>query len=210
MANTYTQIHIHSIFAVQNRQSLIQSSWETELYKYITGIVQNHGHKLLQINGMPDHIHLLIGMRPVQSLSELTQQIKQDSSKWINKQRLVAGRFSWQEGFGAFSHSKSQVQTVITYIQNQKNHHKKKNFREEYIELLEKWEVDYDERYIFKPIEWWYGGFSNRHDENCHVVHSQFKHHIAYLRHADLCSPFGFYPCIVPNGTSPIIKTHGP
>jgi REP element-mobilizing transposase RayT len=153
MANTYTQIHIHSIFAVQNRQSLIQSSWETELYKYITGIVQNHGHKLLQINGMPDHIHLLIGMRPVQSLSELTQQIKQDSSKWINKQRLVAGRFSWQEGFGAFSHSKSQVQTVITYIQNQKNHHKKKSFREEYIELLEKWEVDYDERYIFKPIE---------------------------------------------------------
>lgn len=153
MANTYTQIHIHSIFAVQNRQSLIQPSWEFELYKYITGIVQNQGHKLLQINGMPDHVHLLIGMRPVQSLSDLMQQIKQDSSKWINKKELAAGRFSWQEGFGAFSHSKSQVKTVIAYIQNQKNHHKKKSFREEYLEFLEKWEVDYDERYIFKPIE---------------------------------------------------------
>ncbi|MGF1671488.1 MAG: IS200/IS605 family transposase [Balneolaceae bacterium] len=153
MANTYTQIHIHSIFAVQNRQSLIQPSWEIELYKYITGIVQNNGHKLLQINGMPDHVHLLIGMRPVQSLSELMQQVKQDSSKWINEKRLAAGRFSWQEGFGAFSHSKSQVQTVITYIQNQKEHHKKKSFREEYLEFLEKWEVEYDERYIFKSIE---------------------------------------------------------
>ncbi len=102
MANTYTQIHIHSIFAVQNRQSLIQSSWEIELYKYITGIVQNNGHKLLQINGMPDHVHLLIGMRPVQSLSVLMQQVKQDSSKWINEKRFAAGRFSWQEGFGGF------------------------------------------------------------------------------------------------------------
>ena len=153
MANTYTQIHIHSIFAVQNRQSLIQSSWEIELYKYITGIVQNNGHKLLQINGMPDHVHLLIGMRPAQSLSVLMQQIKQDSSKWINEKRLAAGRFSWQEGFGAFSHSKSQLQTVIVYIQNQKEHHKNKSFREEYLDFLEKWEVDYDERYIFKPID---------------------------------------------------------
>jgi len=153
MANTYTQIHIHSIFAVQNRQSLIQSSWEIELYKYITGIVQNNGHKLLQINGMPDHVHLLIGMRPVQSLSVLMQQVKQDSSKWINEKRFAAGRFSWQEGFGAFLHSKSQVQTVITYIQNQKEHHKNKSFREEYLDFLEKWEVDYDERYIFKPID---------------------------------------------------------
>lgn len=153
MANTYTQIHIHSIFAVQNRQSLIQSSWEIELYKYITGIVQNNGHKLLQINGMPDHVHLLIGMRPVQSLSVLMQQIKQDSSKWINEKRLAAGRFSWQEGFGAFSHSKSQLQAVIAYIQNLKEHHKNKSFREEYLDFLEKWEVDYDERYIFKPID---------------------------------------------------------
>src|SRR6056297_1326504 len=153
MANTYTQIHIHSIFAVQNRQSLIQSSWEIELYKYITGIVQNNGHKLLQINGMPDHVHLLIGMRPVKSLSVLMQQVKQDSSKWINEKRFAAGRFSWQEGFGAFLHSKSQVQTVITYIQNQKEHHKNKSFREEYLDFLEKWEVNYDERYIFKPID---------------------------------------------------------
>jgi len=102
---------------------------------------------------MPDHVHLLIGMRPVQSLSELMKQVKQDSSKWINEKRLAAGRFSWQEGYGGFSHSKSQVQTVITYIQNQKEHHKKKSFREEYLEFLEKWEVDHDQRYIFKPIE---------------------------------------------------------
>ncbi len=153
MANTYTQIHIHSIFAVQNRQSLIQPSWETELYKYVSGIVRNQGHKVLQINGMSDHIHLLIGMRPVQSVSALTQQIKQDSSKWINNKRLIPGEFSWQDGYGAFSHSKSQVKTVISYIRNQKKHHKKKTFLEEYLEFLEKWEVDYDERYIFKPIE---------------------------------------------------------
>ncbi|MCH8568723.1 MAG: IS200/IS605 family transposase, partial [Balneolales bacterium] len=141
MANTYTQIHIHSIFAVQNRQSMINQSWEIELYKYMTGIVHNNGHKVLQINGMPDHVHILIGMRPIQSLSELIQQVKQNSSKWINENRFATSRFSWQEGFGAFSHSKSQVQTVIKYIQNQKEHHKRKSFLEEYIEFLKKWGV---------------------------------------------------------------------
>jgi len=153
MANTYTQIHIHAVFAVQNRQSLIHATWENDLYKYITGIVQSYEHKMLQINGMPDHVHLLFGMRPVQSLSDLMKQVKQDSSKWINENRLAAGHFNWQEGFGAFSHSKWQLPTVIRYIQNQKIHHRKKSFQEEYIEFLEKWEVDYDERYVFKPIE---------------------------------------------------------
>lgn len=153
MANTYTQVHIQAVFAVQNRQSLISDVWKDELFKYITGILQNNGHKMLQINGMTDHIHLLFGMRPMQSLSNLMQQIKQDSSKWVNQQRLVNGRFSWQAGYGAFSYSRSQLPAVIAYIQNQDKHHKKKTFREEYLEFLEKWEVDYDEEYIFNPIK---------------------------------------------------------
>lgn len=107
MANTYTQIHIHIIIAVQNRQSLIREEWSSDLYKYITGIVQNHGHKVLQINGTPDHAHVLIGFRPTQSLSDLMKYVKQDSTKWINHNAYVNGRFSWQKGFGAFSHSRS-------------------------------------------------------------------------------------------------------
>jgi len=152
MANTYTQIHIHAIFAVQNRQSLISSDWRDDLYKYITGIVQNHNHKMLQINGMPDHIHVLLGFRPTQSLSELMKYVKQDSTKWVNQNKFVNGRFSWQKGYGAFSHSRSQVPQVIKYIQKQREHHKKKSFRQEYLDFLEKFDVDYDERFIFKPI----------------------------------------------------------
>lgn len=153
MANTYTQIHIHAIFAVQNRTSFISEKWEKELYKYISGIITNQGHKLLSINGMPDHIHILFGMRPVQSLSDLMQNTKGDSSKWINSKGFVRGKFAWQEGYGAFSYSKSQLPMVIGYIENQKEHHRKKGFREEYLEFLERFEVDYDERYIFKPVE---------------------------------------------------------
>jgi len=103
MANTYTQIHIHAVFAVQNRTSLIANGWKDELYKYIAGIVSKQGHKLLVINGMPDHLHLLIGLRPVQSLSDLMQDIKGSSSKWINDNKLVKGKFRWQEGFGRFA-----------------------------------------------------------------------------------------------------------
>lgn len=153
MANTYTQIHIHVVFAVQNRQSLIREQWKDELYRYITGIVQNHDHKMLQINGMPYHVHLLIGMRPVESLSDLVKRVKQNSSKWINQNGFINGRFSWQEGYGAFSYSRSQLPGVIQYIRNQQGHHKKRTFREEYLELLQSWEVDFDERYIFKSVE---------------------------------------------------------
>lgn len=152
MANTYTQIHIQVVFAVQNRQSLIGDEWKNDLFKYITGIVQKKDHKMLQINGMPDHIHMLFGMRPIQSISDLMKQVKQDSSKWINHQGLVNGRFSWQAGYGAFSYSRSQLPQVIKYIQNQEQHHKKKTFQEEYLEFLDKFDVDYDERYIFKQI----------------------------------------------------------
>jgi len=152
MANTYTQIHIHTIFAVQNRDCLIEPHWKPELYKYITGIVQKNKHKLLAINGMPDHLHVLFGMRPVQSLSDLLQDIKGSSSMWINESRFVRNRFSWQEGYGAFSYGRSQLQAVISYIEDQEKHHKKKTFIEEYIEFLKRFNVSYDERYIFKPV----------------------------------------------------------
>ncbi|MDX1592208.1 MAG: IS200/IS605 family transposase [Balneolaceae bacterium] len=153
MANTYTQIHIQAVFAVQNRQSLISDEFKDDLYKYITSIIQNNDHKLLQINGMPDHVHILFGMRPVQALSDLMKQIKQDSSKWINQNNLANGRFSWQEGYGAFSYSRSQLPRIIKYIQNQQEHHRVRSFRDEYISLLKTHDVNYDERYIFKTIE---------------------------------------------------------
>lgn len=122
------------------------------MYRYISGVIQNRGHKLLAINGMPDHVHILFGMRPSQSLSDLMRDVKGNSSFWINDNNLVAGRFSWQEGYGAFSYSKSQVHSVASYIENQKLHHEKKSFIEEYVEFLNDFGVDYDSKYLFKPI----------------------------------------------------------
>jgi len=153
MANTYTQIYIHYVFAVQNRLSLIQSKWKNDLHKYMTGIVEQQGHKLLQIGGMPDHVHALVSMSPKQSPSDLMFHIKRSSSLWINDNRFVMGKFSWQEGFGAFSYDKSQIPNVANYIENQETHHKKRNFMEEYLELLKLFEIEYDERYVFKSIE---------------------------------------------------------
>ena len=153
MANTYTQIHIQAVFAVQNRECTISKRWKDELYKYITGIVQNNNHKLLAINGMPDHIHILIGLRPTQSVSDLLQDIKGSSSKWINEKKLVAGKFSWQAGFGAFSYSKSELSRVINYINNQQKHHEKKTLINEYLQLLKIHEIEFDERYVFQPID---------------------------------------------------------
>ena len=149
MSNTYTQIHLHLIFAVQNRRSLIQNSWKDRLYEYITGIIQQYKHKMIIINGMPDHLHIVIGMRPTQSLSDLMQDIKSSSSKWINDNELVRGKFRWQSGFGGFSYSKSQLPALINYVKNQKAHHSKKSFLQEYLEILEKSGVDFDPRYIF-------------------------------------------------------------
>ena len=153
MPNTYTQIHIHCIFAVQNRSSLIHDTWQEELYKYITGIIQNHGHKLLQIGGMPDHVHILFGMRASESLSDLMKAVKGESSEWINKRKFVRSRFSWQGGYGAFSYSKSQLNNVVKYINSQPEHHKKKDFVSEYIDFLKAFGVEYNEQYVFKPIE---------------------------------------------------------
>jgi putative transposase len=150
MANTYTQIYIHVVFAVEGRQSLIKPEHNDELQKYISGIISGQRQKLIAINNMPDHLHLLIGLRPDSSLSDLVGDVKTGSSNFLNKKRWIAGRFSWQVGFGAFSYSRSQLDSVVRYIKNQQKHHARKTFREEYVELLEKFEVDYDPKYIFK------------------------------------------------------------
>jgi REP element-mobilizing transposase RayT len=153
VANTYAQIYIHLVFAVEGRQNLIRPEHNDELQKYIIGIVSGQKQKLIAINNMPDHLHLLVGLKPDLSLSDLVRDVKSNSSKFINERRWLAGRFSWQEGFGAFSYSRSQLGTVIRYIENQQKHHAKKSFREEYVELLEKFSIDYDGRYIFKTGE---------------------------------------------------------
>ena len=153
MPNTYTQIHIQCVMAVKFRQAIIQSSWKEQLHKYITGIVQNHNHKMIAINSMPDHLHLFIGLRPDQSLSDLMRLVKGEASEWINKQQFTPVTFRWQEGYGAFSYSRSHVQIVVNYIMNQEEHHRKRTFLEEYQQLLENFEIEFDERYIFKSPE---------------------------------------------------------
>lgn len=153
MADTYTQLYIHFVFAVQYRRGLIHPEWEDKLYKYITGIIQNKSHKMIAINGMPDHLHMFIGFQPVDHMSELIKVVKGESAKWIKENRFVDGNFRWQQGYGAFSYSRSHIDRVYHYIRRQKEHHRKKSFRDEYIELLKEYGVDYDDRYIFKPVE---------------------------------------------------------
>jgi REP element-mobilizing transposase RayT len=152
MANTYTQLYIQFVFAVQDRISLIGNSWKDELYKYITGIVQNNKHKLIAINGTENHIHIFIGYKPHQLIPDLLQDIKGNSSGWINKKEFVKGKFKWQEGYGAFSYSHSHIDRVVKYIHNQEQHHKKNTFKEEYTELLRKFNVEYDDRYVLIDI----------------------------------------------------------
>jgi putative transposase len=153
MANTYTQLYIQFVFAVQNRISMISDSWQNELYKYITGIIEHQEHKLFSINGIPDHVHLLISMNPKQAPSDLMYHVKRSSSIWINDNKLCVGKFSWQEGFGAFSYGKSQISAIAHYIENQKQHHLKKTFIEEYKEFLKAFGIEFDDRYIYKPID---------------------------------------------------------
>lgn len=152
MANTYSQIYLHFVFAVQNRISLINPKWQVDLYKYMSGIISNNGHKTYVINGMPDHVHALVSMNPKQAPSDLMHDVKRSSSLWINENRLVSGKFSWQEGFGVFSYGKSQIHDIAKYIEQQKKHHEKRTFIEEYIQFLKLFEIEYDERYIYKPI----------------------------------------------------------
>ena len=142
MANTYSQIYIQIVFAVKGRQNLIPKQNREELHKYITGIVQNRDQKMLSIFCMPDHTHLLIGLKPNVCISDLVRDIKAGSSKFINDRNWINGKFNWQEGFGAFSYSKSQLDHVIKYIINQEEHHKKHTFKEEYLEFLQKFEIE--------------------------------------------------------------------
>lgn len=153
MANTYSQIYIQIVFAVAGRENLISAARREELHKYISGIVDRRGQKMLSIFCMPDHAHILVGMRPSISVSDLTRDIKAGSSNFINDKRWVRGHFNWQEGFGAFSYSRSQIDSVCKYILNQEEHHKRKSFKREYIGFLKKFEVEYDDDYLFDWID---------------------------------------------------------
>ena len=153
MPNTYSQIYIQIVFAVQGRQNLIPKQRRQELHKYITGIVQNREQKMLSVFCMPDHTHLLVGLKPSIAISDLVRDIKAGSSKFISDNNWVTGKFNWQEGFGAFSYSKSQIDTVIRYILKQEEHHKERTFKEEYLDFLKKFEIEYDEKYLFEWIE---------------------------------------------------------
>ncbi len=152
MSNTFSKIYIQIIFAIKGRDNLISSAWEEELHKYISGIINNKGQKLIIINGMPDHIHILIGMKPNCCLSDLVREIKKSSNEFINKGKLTKSKFNWQEGYGAFSYNHSSLNDIISYIKNQKTHHEKKLFKDEYLEFLKKFEIEFDEKYLFEWI----------------------------------------------------------
>ncbi|MFT3749632.1 MAG: IS200/IS605 family transposase [Agriterribacter sp.] len=149
MANTYTQCYVHLIFAPKNREALIKKGWKAELEKYISGIVQNNKHKMLAIGAMPDHIHIFIGYNVNQLIPDLVEHIKTSSNSWIKKKKLCKTNFEWQSGYGAFTHSRSQLDTVVKYILFQEEHHRKKAFREEYLGFLKKYGVDYKDEYVF-------------------------------------------------------------
>ena len=153
MANTYSQIYIHAVFAIKGRENLINKKFKDELYKYICGIVTNNKQKVYAINGMPDHLHILISIKPNCLLSDLIRDMKASSSKWINEKKYVVGKFQWQEGFGSFSVSQSNLDKVIAYIDNQEVHHQKKSFKEEYLEFLKSYKIEYDDKYVYEWIE---------------------------------------------------------
>lgn len=153
MPGTYSQIYIQIVFAVKGRENLIGKSWKDELHKYIAGIIKQKEQKPIIVNGMPDHIHAFIGLRPVMSIADIVRDIKNNSSNFINDKKFVKGKFSWQEGYGAFSYSHSHIDNVYQYILNQEEHHKKKTFKEKYIEFLKKFEIAHDEKYLFDFID---------------------------------------------------------
>jgi REP element-mobilizing transposase RayT len=150
MADTFTKIYIQVVFAVQNRNALIKSTWEEELFKYMTGIINNKGQKMLAINGTSNHVHFFIGMKPACCLSDLVREIKKSSTEFIKEKRFTPYSFHWQEGFGAFSYGHSQLSEVIHYIENQKVHHKKRTFREEYLAFLKAFEIEFKDEYLFE------------------------------------------------------------
>ena len=152
MANTYTKLFIHVVFAVRGRENIISPHWKDDLYKYITGIVTNNDQKLMIINGMPDHIHILLGLKPTIALSDLVRDIKANSSRFINEQRWVLGKFEWQQGFGAFTCNPAELEPIINYIKNQEEHHKMKRFKDEYVDLLNYNKIEYKNEYLFDDV----------------------------------------------------------
>jgi REP element-mobilizing transposase RayT len=153
MANTYTQSYFHLVFAIKNREALIKKQWKDELEMYITGIIQNHKHKLIAIGSMPNHIHIFIGYNVNHLIPELVEEIKTSSNAWINQNNCSRYKFEWQKGYGAFTHSHSQINQVVKYIRNQENHHRKKTFRVEYLEMLNKNEIKFKDEYLFDFLD---------------------------------------------------------
>jgi len=153
MPNTFSQIYIQIVFSVKGKENLLQKKWQEELFKYISGIIKNKGHKAIIVNGYRDHIHIFIGLKPDTAISDLVRDIKSNSSKFINENSWINGRFSWQEGYGAFSYSQSHIEKVYQYILKQEEHHKKKTFKEEYIDVLQKFDIKFNEKYLFEWIE---------------------------------------------------------
>ncbi|WP_224997602.1 IS200/IS605 family transposase [Cesiribacter sp. SM1] len=153
MAGTYSQIYIQVVFAVKGRESLIRKEWKEDLHRYIAGIIKQKGQKPIIVNGMQDHVHVFLGLRPSMAISDLVREIKNNSSNFINSQKLVKGKFYWQEGYGAFSYAHSQIDQVYQYILNQEQHHKKRSFREEYCELLKRFEIEHEDRFLFDWLE---------------------------------------------------------
>src|SRR6056297_3425838 len=150
MANTYTQINIHAIFSVKGRENIIPKKYNEELFKYISGVLNNNKQYSLAVNGYRDHVHLFFEMHPTTCLADIIRIVKANSSKWFNENSWIKGKFAWQEGYGAFSHSRSQRNDVIKYIKNQEEHHRKRTFKEEYLDLLEKFKIDFDDNYVFE------------------------------------------------------------
>jgi putative transposase len=150
MSGTYTQLYIHCVFAVKGRENLISPKWKEDLYKYISGIIKGKEQKPIIVNGMPDHVHILIGLSPTMPVSDIVRDIKNNSSKFINERRFIQGKFQWQSGYGAFSYSYSQLNNIYQYILRQEEHHKKHTFKEEYLAFLKKYEVEYNEKFLFE------------------------------------------------------------
>jgi len=153
MAGTYSQIYIQIVFAVQGRHKLLAKEWRQEVFKYMAGIIRNKGQKPIIVNGVEDHAHVFVGLKPVMRISDLVRDIKNNSSNFINDHKWIKGRFNWQEGYGAFSYSHSQIANVYDYILNQEKHHAEQTFKDEYMDFLEKFEVEYDVKYLFEWIE---------------------------------------------------------
>jgi putative transposase len=153
MPGTYSQIYIQIVFAVKRRENLIGKNWKDELYKYISGIITNKGQKSIIVNGVSDHIHIFVGLKPSMAISDLVRDVKNNSSNFINDKNFVKGKFSWQEGYGAFSYAHTQVENVYNYILNQEVHHHKKTFKEEYLDFLQEFGIGYDEKYLFEWID---------------------------------------------------------